>query len=479
MTESSLNIHYIDSESLQKLQNESENDKKSILKQFQKLKELAAKKSSSCDRKEKEIEDESVINCIETLFIFDVDDTLSPTTSIISKLYDQNGDNDDDEINLSENDALSLRQIEDSVVDLLDHIKGPGLNIDENTSEQNYRLHDTEDEIFKSSWYSDVDHLIIGNNKIMLRNRILLVTAAGKDGFLAVCKHLPKFRQFLIDNQIKVWVNDYVEANDSIGKLNYKKTVFEHEIFQTLAQEQKNRISNFDDSINSDTIGSNTRNQLFKSLLLISIGDGTCEQDAMFSSTSTLLELLNEKKKSKTKMKNILTKSKIVGISDLPRQNYDTLYLGSIVIKLREEEDLEPKHILVQLQNLKSLFSVENNQTASLQSDTCDKKDDMQQSTKFSNHKGSDAKAIFSLESIVDIKRVTNCSKVTDESNQEIKDSRSRIRENISDKGSPSIALHQQVLPGFYRSVPPDLEDSLINDLFLKYMQVFNAEYIE
>ena len=122
MDESSLNIHCINSEILQKLQTNNDKDKKLIQKQMSKLHaKYNIYGGSDCMKNENNVRNS--ICHIESLFIFDVDDTLSPTTSIISRFYEETKDEKGDEISLSKDNDIILNQIDDKVVELLTHIK--------------------------------------------------------------------------------------------------------------------------------------------------------------------------------------------------------------------------------------------------------------------------------------------------------------------------------------------------------------------
>ena len=479
MDDSSLNIQSINSEILQKLQKNNDKDKKLIQKQMSKLRDRAQDKSNvygRCDCIKNANTVRNSICRIESLFIFDVDDTLSPTTSIISRLYEETRDEKGDEISLSKDDDMILNQIDDKVVELLTHIKG----FEPDTCDDDLSVHDYTSAftIADSKCYDSCDILNEYQlNDIQLSNKIMLVTAAGEDGFLAVCRHLPRFKKFLTENQIKVWINECIDAEDSIGKFIYKRTVFEHEIFKALIREQTNRLGNEPDlldipniikdagnqcnqtDVSKNTSYDATKEEVLTSLLLISIGDGTCEQDAAFASTSTLLDLLYNKKKSKDTNKRGSNKNEShnEGKSGLSFEIYNQLFIGSSVIKLREEVDLGPENILVQLQNLKALLS------SSLREGV---------DSKFN------IKNKCSLELIIDPYRVMNSFKILEPNTHQCKNSNLSIDKDAFDlSGSISAMVNQRRFPGFYRSVPPDMDDHLLDNFMREYVQVFVAEY--
>lgn len=249
MDEGFLDIHCVDSKILKTLQKQNVRDEKLISKQLDRIKKLSSVHKFSMDKYaqiKKKNEDDEIIYCIESLFIFDVDDTLSPTTSIISKLYDENEDTDEDALRLDEKSALITSEIDDTVVDLLEHILGSTMKFDD----------DLEKQLFPYTWNisndnpQEIKHCSeeFKSSKVMLKNKIILVTAARKDGFLVVCKHLPKLTKFLIDNKIKIWVNNWTDENDDIKKLSYKSAVFKHELYKKFIKTLNNRThlhSNF------------------------------------------------------------------------------------------------------------------------------------------------------------------------------------------------------------------------------------------
>ena len=500
MDESSLDIHCVDSRSIKKLQKENEHYEKLISKQLDRIKKISKFEFSKDELAEinKKNEDNEFVYCIESLFIFDVDDTLSPTTSIISQLYDENEDTDEDDLRLDEKNALITREIDDLVVGLLDHILGSTIEVDDDFEKQLYPF---TWNISNNKPCESTDCLKeFTSSKVMLKNKIILVTAAGKDGFLVVCKHLPKLKKFLMKHKIKIWANDWADENDDIKKLCYKSTVFKHELFKDFIREQNNRIhiqSNFlnrenkvvektndiDDRCNpvnnkKDLPFDISTKQMFTAILFVSIGDGSCEQDAAFACTRTLFDVLHQRKNmiEKKKQKGNRMESKMDDRLDQSCQKHDKIFLGSVVIKLREEIELGPEHILVQLRDIKSLFSKSLSNTSESGIDESQRRN-LNDGIKALDHsEESKSETIFSLESIVDKNFILDFFHMRQPNNHQ-----SENRGNSLDERPESTRLKRLTsncrLPGFYRSVPPDFDDQLLSNLMQEYTQVFIAEY--
>merc|ERR1711879_1132219 len=104
---------------------------------------------------------------------------------------------------------------------------------------------------------------------------------------------------------------------------------------------------------------------------------------------------------SKAKKKKGLNKLEFDGKSDLSCENGNSLFLGSIMIKLREEDDLRPEQILLQLKNLKSLLSAGKSQIAVSNDEPCDTKGEIKITNELKDDNNLDAKLIFSLELVV------------------------------------------------------------------------------
>ena len=498
----SLDIHCVDSKILKSLQKQNERDEKLISKQLDRIKKLSSVLQFSMDKYgqiKKKNEDDEIIYCIESLFIFDVDDTLSPTTSIISKLYDENEDTDEDALRLDEKSALITSKIDDTVVDLLEHILGSTIEFDDDLEKQLYPYicNISNNEPRESTHCSKQ----FNSSKIMLKNKIILVTAAGKDGFLVVCKHMPKLNKFLIDNKIQIWVNNWADENDDIKKLSFKSTVFKHELFKDVIREQNNRIqlcSNFvksenkivertdetDDRCNPvnnrrDLPFDDSKEQVITAILFVSIGDGLFEQNAAFECTKTLLDIsykitnVTEKKKQKGNRTESIMDDRL----DQFCLKHVDIFLGSAVIKLREELELGPEHILVQLNDLKSLFSksLSNNSKSGIDENQRKNINDDTNALDISDE--SKSETIFSLESIVDKKFILHFFHMRQPNNHQSENTGNSLDKRPESTGLKPLISCNCRLPGFYRSVPPDFDEQTLNNLMQEYIQVFIAEY--
>ena len=213
-------------------------------------------------------------------------------------------------------------------------------------------------------------------------------------------------------------------------------------------------------------------------ILFLSIGDGSCEQDAAFECIKTLLDISYSRKHltMKKKQKGNELESKMDDRSDQFCQQHDNIFLGSVVIKLREELELGPEHILVQLRHIKSLFSksLSNTNESGIEESQRRNLNDGIKALNYSEE--SKSETIFSLESIVDKNFILDFFHMRQPDNHQ-----SENRGNSLVERPESTELKRLIsncrLPGFYRSVPPDFDEQSLNNLMQEYTQVFIAEY--
>eukprot|EP00976_Prorocentrum_cordatum_P111424 1195362-Prorocentrum_minimum.AAC.7 len=280
---------------------------------------------------------------------FDVDDTLSPTFSIVADIYalPELSDHVDAfsaaaECFLKPDQKLWLARIDAAaealVLALLRFSTSPCPRSQSGVSDSSAR-------------------------SIAPLFRIVLVTAAGEDGFLAVCSLLPRLTKVVADCRIPVYVNHVADGSDFTGKVAYKAAIFEaetlaafsHTVVSSTLVDRASPSTERTTSSDPERSGSTTASTNYSpeggsgdvlkpstgsysscsnlhnasGALLISIGDGQVEADACFR----VVEKLNDQTR----------KSAGSGIRGM-------------VVKLRDDLGLGPEIIWAQLTATLRLF---------------------------------------------------------------------------------------------------------------------------
>lgn len=215
-------------------------------------------------------------------------------------------------------------------------------------------------------------------------------------------------------------------------------------------------------------------------ILFVSIGDGSCEQDAAFECIKTLLDISYQRKHltMKKKQKGNEMESKMNDRSDQFCQQQDNIFLGSVVIKLREELELGPEHILVQLHDLKSLFSKSLSKTNDSETTESHRKNLNDDIKVLRNSEELKNEGLFSLESVVDKNCILDFFHMRQPNNHQSENTGNSLNEKTPQSSASKLSISRDCrLPGFYRSVPPDFDEPLLNNLIQEHIQVLIAEY--
>lgn len=214
------------------------------------------------------------------LVLLDVDDTLAPTSSIIMGLYDS--ECCEEARSPTDVQAALLARVDSAAVAFLEALL---------------------------AFASPKD--------------VQLVTAADRDAFLTVMRHLPRLAECLVEWRVAVWTNELAEPDDEAAKRDYKQTVFESlawarlpRLVESAAVEDLAGVVRSGSGRRAAGADAGSPGAL---LHMVSIGDGECEQHAMYDTVGALAGL---------------------GVAK------------ATVVKLRDDEGLGAEQIAAQLQHL-------------------------------------------------------------------------------------------------------------------------------